>query len=638
MKKLKARRALPYLEAEKMDNIVNTLFPTHQVRSSARSSEATSVTPVELFTENELVIAAKSLKNGKTPGPDSIPAEVLKAIVESRPRKLLEMYNACIRTGTFPEPWKVQRLVLISKGKGDPETASAYRPLCMLDTAGKLLEKLIKPRLAAAVENAGGLSSRQFGFRPGRSTIGAIQEVTKAALASHQGNHHSRPIVLLATLDVKNAFNSVRWAEMIEALQNRFQTPEYLMRIIDSYLENRKLVYPTTAGEKCIQVTAGAAQGSILGRDLWNIAYDEVLRIDMPDDTFLVGYADDIAAVITARNTDYAQRKLTQVMIRVNNWLDSRGLKLATEKTELLLITRRQIPTEVDMRLNESFIRTQKAIKYLGLRIDSKLTFQAQINHAITKSSTAIRSLSRLMANVGGPVQSRRKLLMEINNAILLYGCEIWADALTTKYRANQLLAMQRTSALRIISAYRTVSGATAMVIAGVVPIDLLAQERKQIYELRQAREATRQRVNMCKQNTLDTWQSRWAEESTGRWTARLLPNINAWMHRRHGDVDYYVTQMLTGHGYFSSFLHSIGKSRERSCVYGDAERDNVEHTIFHCERFKEERLRLTRTIGEISPDNIITIMISSDENWRHAAAFIGDILRKKKKDLDDRR
>ncbi|KAM8719137.1 hypothetical protein ACLKA7_011789 [Drosophila subpalustris] len=156
----------------------------------------------------------------------------------------------------------------------------------------------------------------------------------------------------------------------------------------------------------------------------------------MPDDIFLVGYAVDIAAVITARNTDYAQRKLTQVMIRVNNWLDSRGLKLATEKTELLLKTRRQIQTEVEMRLNESFIRTQKAIKYLGLRIDSKLTFQAQINHAITKSSPAIRSLSRLMANVGGPVQSRRKLLMEINNAILLYGSSLWIVSLFSRTAA----------------------------------------------------------------------------------------------------------------------------------------------------------------------------------------------------------
>ncbi|KAH8342698.1 hypothetical protein KR059_003696, partial [Drosophila kikkawai] len=203
----------------------------------------------------------------------------------------------------------VQRLVLISKGKGDPLTPSAYRPLCMLNTTGKLLEKLVKPRLAAAIERGGGLSPRQNGFRPGRSTIGAIQEV--------------------------------------------------------DYLDNRRLLYQTKAGEKCMQITSGAAQGSILGPELWNISYDEIFHLDIPEDTTIVGYADDIVAVITARNTEYAQRKLTQVMIRVKRWLNSHDLKLADEKTELLLATRRRIPLEIDMRVGENVIRTQKVMKYL---------------------------------------------------------------------------------------------------------------------------------------------------------------------------------------------------------------------------------------------------------------------------------
>ncbi|KAL7724450.1 hypothetical protein ACLKA6_000186 [Drosophila palustris] len=83
----------------------------------------------------------------------------------------------------------------------------------------------------------------------------------------------------------------------------------------------------------------------------------------MPDDTFLVGYADDIAAVITARITDYAQRKLTLVMNRVKNWLDSRGLKLATEKTELLLITRRQIPAKQAKASDGDPLTTKKQSK-----------------------------------------------------------------------------------------------------------------------------------------------------------------------------------------------------------------------------------------------------------------------------------
>ena len=47
-----------------------------------------------------------------------------------------------------------------------------------------------------------------------------------------------------------------------------------------------------------MKVTSGSAHGWILGPELWNISYDEILKIDMPPDTYLVGYADDIAAVI----------------------------------------------------------------------------------------------------------------------------------------------------------------------------------------------------------------------------------------------------------------------------------------------------------------------------------------------------
>ncbi|CAB0038071.1 unnamed protein product [Trichogramma brassicae] len=45
------------------------------------------------------------------------------------------------------------------------------RPLCMLDTAGKILERLICDRLEAITESPGGLSDHQYGFQKGRSTI-----------------------------------------------------------------------------------------------------------------------------------------------------------------------------------------------------------------------------------------------------------------------------------------------------------------------------------------------------------------------------------------------------------------------------------------------------------------------------------
>ena len=87
-----------------------------------------------------------------------------------------------------------------------------------------------------------------------------------------------------------------------------------------------------------MQVTSGAAQKSISGLDLWNVTYDEILRIEMPEYTFLVGYADDIAAVIRGRNTDMDQRRLRQVLLRTKGWLESHCLQLAMHKMELLLL------------------------------------------------------------------------------------------------------------------------------------------------------------------------------------------------------------------------------------------------------------------------------------------------------------
>lgn len=93
--------------------------------------------------------------------------------------------------------------MLISKGKGDP----VYRPLCMLDTAGKLLEQLLKPRLNKAIYAMGELSQRQHGFRPCMSTVGVPRDVVHAFESAQQRNNSSRPLALLATLD---NFNSLR--------------------------------------------------------------------------------------------------------------------------------------------------------------------------------------------------------------------------------------------------------------------------------------------------------------------------------------------------------------------------------------------------------------------------------------------
>ncbi|XP_037929314.1 uncharacterized protein LOC119663784, partial [Teleopsis dalmanni] len=234
----------------------------------------------------------------------------------------------------------------------------------------------------------------------------------------------------------------------------------------------------------------------------------------MPDNVHLVGFADDVAAVITARNVTEAQLRLNQVMLRTMEWMDDRGLKLATEKTELIILTKQQIPLEIEMRVWNSTIKTSKEMKYLGIQLDSRMSFWAQIKHAGEKASKASASLSKLMANVGGPTEDKRKLLMTVVNAILLYGSEVWSNALHINQKRNALEKIQRTTALRVASAYRTVSGAAVLVISSSIPIDLMAMERRQAWLSRQSNENSSVATNY-REHTMIEWQSRWTNETS---------------------------------------------------------------------------------------------------------------------------
>ena len=84
---------------------------------------------------------------------------------------------------------------------------------------------------------------------------------------------------------------------------------------------DRFIVYDTEDCPRRKELTAGAAQGSILGFNIWNASYDGILRMEMPDSCFLIGYADDVVALITARDVEAAQLRLGQVMCRVFRWM-----------------------------------------------------------------------------------------------------------------------------------------------------------------------------------------------------------------------------------------------------------------------------------------------------------------------------
>lgn len=53
--------------------------------------------------------------------------------------------------------------------------------------------------------------------------------------------------------------------------------------------------------------------------------------------------------------------------------------------------------------------------------------------------------------------------------------------------------------------------------------------------------------------------------EPRGRWTAKLIPNVRRWTERMHGKVEYYITEMLSGHGHFRSYPNKMGEAEALS-------------------------------------------------------------------------
>lgn len=75
-----------------------------------------------------------------------------------------------------------------------------------------------------------------------------IEEVEQVVKLTEAHSHYGPQVVLLVTLDVRNAFNSAGWCDILEVLENRFHAPDYLLQRLGGYLKNRGLLYETREG------------------------------------------------------------------------------------------------------------------------------------------------------------------------------------------------------------------------------------------------------------------------------------------------------------------------------------------------------------------------------------------------------
>lgn len=642
MSKLKGDRSPQITCPTMLKRIVETLFPIRS-NTSFNIERIIDVETVPLVSTEEIISASKRIGEKKAPGPDGIPNKAFKRAVEEKPEMFARTMEKCLHEGVFPEKWKLQHLVLLPKGKGEHGDPSSLRPICLLDSPGKLFERVIYNRLLDHALANGALSNMQFGFMKNRSTVDAIKTVVDTAAAAIEGKRWKGGTIeycAVVTLDVKNAFNTANWSCIRRSLA-RINTPPYLMKTVESYFTDRKLRYNTDEGPKYYKVSAGVPQGSVLGPLLWNIMYDGVLNIAVPGRTKIVGFADDIAVVTVAKTIDEMETTTNEAIRMIKCWLQNAELELADHKTEAVLITGRKKTEYMTVTVGDTEIRSKDSVKYLGVMIDKRLNFKTHIAYATEKAFKIQAALSRMLPNIGGPRYESRILLSRVVSSALAYAAPIWANVLNIETTRKKISSVYRLSAIRTIRGYRTISTEAAYVLAGMIPIDILADEMARIYRRRASIIGVPETsvLKLIKEEeretSLERWQSRWDSSSKGRWTFKLIPDITTWIERKHGECSYQMTQFLSGHGGYRNYLYRFGHDASPMCPHCVDVEESTEHAIFHCPRFMEG-------FGvHYNPSNVLNYMLQSESNWLEVESRVTSIqieLRRQEQERNNRR
>ncbi|KMQ93689.1 reverse transcriptase [Lasius niger] len=296
---------------------------------------------------------------------------------------------------------------------------------------------------------------------------------------------------------------------------------------------------------------AGVPQGSVLGPTLWNIGYDSILQEGTEVGCQIICYADDTLVLAIADSVAGATARVNLQVGLVVNRIKRLGLTVSASKTEAVLFHRRK--RRMDnlqpiVIVDGECIQTGASMRYLGVMLDSKMTFKAHFDFVEGKISRVSRALGRLMPNLRGPGEVKRRLYANVILSVALYGAPIWCDALTASRRNREKLdRLIKVMNLRVISAYRTVSLEALSIIARIPPLHFLAATRKRVYirtmDLRNSDLWTKESATAIrKAETLimrRQWEIRLSKPllAGARIRDAVLPNFAAWLNRKHGGV-----------------------------------------------------------------------------------------------------
>jgi hypothetical protein len=186
---------------------------------------------------------------------------------------------------------------------------------------------------------------------------------------------------------------------------------------------------------------AGVAQGGLVSPVLFSLYVN-----DMPAPSRhveLALYADYTALIATSRSPLLLVSYLETYLNRIELWLRDLRIAINVSKSTALLFakTTRCIQRRRPVQLFGEPIQWVDTARYLGVTLDTRLTWSAHVNHVGRKAAQRLGVLGPLLNRRSGlSIKNGVLLYKQLIRPIMDYACPIWRSAAHTHVRKLQLL------------------------------------------------------------------------------------------------------------------------------------------------------------------------------------------------------
>ena len=333
-------------------------------------------------TSDEVSNIIKSLVNGKSTGPNSIPIKLLKILDPCISPHLSLIINKSFEEGTFPDNLKIAMVIPIFK-KGAAGNNSNYRPISLLPIFSKIFEKLMHKRLYSFLEMHETLFEMQFGFRTGHSTEHALVSLSEKIKCTLDSGNVGCGIFI----DLQKAFDTVNHRILLQKLEH-YGIRGIALQWFQSYLHNRKqFVSVNGHSSRLSNITCGVPLGSVLGPLLFLIYINDLPSTSKSLSFFL--FADDTNIYFESNSTDRLIKVINGELKTVKAWLESNKLSLNIEKTNFVIFhsPKKKIPEDLILKFGKKPVKRVKYVKFLGVLMDENLSWKYRINELTKKLS-----------------------------------------------------------------------------------------------------------------------------------------------------------------------------------------------------------------------------------------------------------